>query len=225
LPALFVQQRASTLWRAPVYLRSERCSSWNIVLSGFFPVGFVRAPLGFVCAKSQTGWTKSSTKPGMAPSDPDGKLSRSDCPLHGDLPEHSRNIDLVAGHFTRDCLPGGGPDRSRRRTELPHRGLPPRARVSFVEIKRRQTADGRPIFNDTREQGQTRLTDAQQIDLRGDELACGLEALRIGSGASELAGELANALGHCRIAQCRHGHFAPRAPFPRQCAGQCWRAH
>jgi len=139
----------STRGHRRFYRRCAHCSSWNIVLSGFFPVGFVRAPLGFVCAKSQTGCTKSSTKSGMAPHELDGKLSRSDRFLRRDFPKHSRYIDLVAGRFTRDCLPGGNPDRSRRRTELPHRGIPPGARVPFVEIKRRQTPDGRPIFNDT----------------------------------------------------------------------------
>src|SRR5258707_9473295 len=79
--------RIHAVARAAGFTFAARCSSWNIVLSGFFPVGFVRAPLGFVCAKSQTGCTKSSTKSGMAPQEPDGKLSRSDRFLHRDFPK------------------------------------------------------------------------------------------------------------------------------------------
>src|ERR1700737_961011 len=105
-----------------------------------------RTALALFAQNRQPGCTKSSRKPRIAPIDSDGKLSRSDV-LHRDLPDPSRNIDLVAGRFTRDCLPGGGRDRCR--IELPHRGLPPGARVPFVEIKRRQIADRRPTFSDT----------------------------------------------------------------------------
>jgi hypothetical protein len=45
------------------------------------------------------------------------------------------------------------------------------------------------ILERTRRKGQPRLADVEDIDLRGGEPACGLEAPCIGSGTGELARE------------------------------------
>src|ERR1700730_5123353 len=62
-----------------------------------------RTALALFAQNRQPGCTKSSRKPGIAPIDSDGKLSRSDV-LHRDLPEHAAiSISLLDASLGIAC--------------------------------------------------------------------------------------------------------------------------